>query len=617
MKHIKKLLLLFGFSFVVLVTFSQNLESIIEKAKNDFKDTAQLNRVLYDIYYDEAIRLSKANLHLAKEYSRISFSLAEELNNDTLLAKSSRTLGVFYSMEKKMDSSIFYIKTAKEIYTGLSNMRNKLAMNSLLVNSYAKLFKFDSAYVYLNESEYIYKQNDSLKDGLYIFFKIQKANFFYQLKLYHYALEEFYEAKYYSQKLNITDFNPNIIGGIGAIYATTANYHKAIKFYKKALSKLEKYHIDRAIVFNNVGNSYARLNNIDSALHYYKESINVYKSINVDVNLIYKVYLDIYENISSLNKDTALYYFNLIDPNLLNSQIYPLYIFVKSDIASGKEQKAKYLHQILDNYYDNIDINLKTKVYFDLYSIYLAQNNHLLALNNYSKYVDLKDSIYNHEKTLSLHNVIVDNLIKENEIAIKTQVLEFELKEKQKNIWIILLASCIIVLVLLGLIIYYSLLSQKQKNIIIENKNKFLNQQSEEVKSDIINLSIELYKNNTFIKNLENELKSLRNQPEQSFELRNLYSQTKQFIIEGENKKSFNEKINAIKNDFFIKLENIATLTKTEKKLAALLKLKMSSKEIAPILNVSEKSIEIYRTRLRKKLKISKETTLSDFLNAL
>jgi len=128
---------------------------------------------------------------------------------------------------------------------------------------------------------------------------------------------------------------------------------------------------------------------------------------------------------------------------------------------------------------------------------------------------------------------------------------------------------------------------------------------------------LELDKSNTFISNLEIELKNLRNQTEHDAKVGSLYSLTKQFLMEEENKKSFNEKINAIKNDFFIKLDNNAQITKTEKKLAALLKLNMSSKEIASILNVSEKSIEIYRTRLRKKLHIPHEISLPDYFNSL
>ena len=55
-------------------------------------------------------------------------------------------------------------------------------------------------------------------------------------------------------------------------------------------------------------------------------------------------------------------------------------------------------------------------------------------------------------------------------------------------------------------------------------------------------------------------------------------------------------------------------LTPKEKKLSAYLRLDLSSKEIAGLQNVSPKSVEIARVRLRKKLKLSREIRLSRYL---
>jgi len=49
-------------------------------------------------------------------------------------------------------------------------------------------------------------------------------------------------------------------------------------------------------------------------------------------------------------------------------------------------------------------------------------------------------------------------------------------------------------------------------------------------------------------------------------------------------------------------------------KLCAYLRLNLSSKEIAQLLNISLKGVEISRYRVRKKLQLSTETNLYDFL---
>ena len=70
--------------------------------------------------------------------------------------------------------------------------------------------------------------------------------------------------------------------------------------------------------------------------------------------------------------------------------------------------------------------------------------------------------------------------------------------------------------------------------------------------------------------------------------------------------------------DFFDSL-NAAhkNLTKNETKLCALLKMNMSTKEIAGLLNISPKSTEVARVRLRKKLRLKRDQRLTSYLNNL
>jgi DNA-binding CsgD family transcriptional regulator len=58
-------------------------------------------------------------------------------------------------------------------------------------------------------------------------------------------------------------------------------------------------------------------------------------------------------------------------------------------------------------------------------------------------------------------------------------------------------------------------------------------------------------------------------------------------------------------------------MTENEKRLAALLRLNLSSKEIASILNISPKSVEMNRYRLRKKLGVPSDVGLSEFIREL
>ncbi len=82
--------------------------------------------------------------------------------------------------------------------------------------------------------------------------------------------------------------------------------------------------------------------------------------------------------------------------------------------------------------------------------------------------------------------------------------------------------------------------------------------------------------------------------------------------------KEFDIYFEQMHNGLFSKLEDkYPALTKSEKRLCAFLKVGMTSKEIGNITQKSYKSIEVFRSRLRKKLEIEQEVNLTDFLNAI
>ena len=70
-----------------------------------------------------------------------------------------------------------------------------------------------------------------------------------------------------------------------------------------------------------------------------------------------------------------------------------------------------------------------------------------------------------------------------------------------------------------------------------------------------------------------------------------------------------------VHSDFLVSLKNQhPNLTPGELKLCAYLRLNLSSKEIAQIMNITIKSVELGRYRLRKKLQIQPDINLNNFL---
>ncbi|MBK6995650.1 MAG: hypothetical protein IPH31_12245 [Lewinellaceae bacterium] len=79
----------------------------------------------------------------------------------------------------------------------------------------------------------------------------------------------------------------------------------------------------------------------------------------------------------------------------------------------------------------------------------------------------------------------------------------------------------------------------------------------------------------------------------------------------------FEESFNRVHDDFFKRLmHDFPDLTPGDLRLAGYLKMNLSSKEIAPLLNISIRGIENKRYRLRKKLGLSEEANLTEFIMA-
>ena len=77
-------------------------------------------------------------------------------------------------------------------------------------------------------------------------------------------------------------------------------------------------------------------------------------------------------------------------------------------------------------------------------------------------------------------------------------------------------------------------------------------------------------------------------------------------------------KAEKVHNDFPAKInERFPDLTEQEKRLTILLRVGFSSKEISSIMNISPKSVEISRYRLRKKLNIENKVNLTSFIKSI
>jgi hypothetical protein len=130
--------------------------------------------------------------------------------------------------------------------------------------------------------------------------------------------------------------------------------------------------------------------------------------------------------------------------------------------------------------------------------------------------------------------------------------------------------------------------------------------------SEVAGKSLSIAKQSEMIENIQGIL-------ENENDLNKLKSDIKKSIkINAVNKhewETFETNLNQIHNEFIITLsKKYPNLTSKDVKLCIYLKMNLSSKEIAPMMNISFRGVELQRYRLRKKLNLIQDENLSKFL---
>lgn len=160
-------------------------------------------------------------------------------------------------------------------------------------------------------------------------------------------------------------------------------------------------------------------------------------------------------------------------------------------------------------------------------------------------------------------------------------------------------------------ILEIELKSQNELNIQQYEKH-ILELEIQTKSSEVTVKSLSIAKQSEMIENIQSILDS-------DVDLNKLKSEIKKTIkINAINKqewKAFETNLNQIHNEFIINLSKKHTnLTSKDIKLCVLLKMNLTSKEIAPMMNISFRGVELNRYRLRKKLGLSPKENLNKFL---
>ena len=159
---------------------------------------------------------------------------------------------------------------------------------------------------------------------------------------------------------------------------------------------------------------------------------------------------------------------------------------------------------------------------------------------------------------------------------------------------------------------------QKMRMNQLETKQKLTELNNEKLKLDIENKNRELaistmslIKKNEFLNSIKSELSNV----DGNKEIKNVLRIIDRNLNNTDDWKFFQEAFNNADKDFLKKIgEKHPELTPNDLRLCAYLRLNLSSKEIAPLLNISYRSVEVKRYRLRKKMKLKASQGLIKYI---
>jgi ligand-binding sensor domain-containing protein/DNA-binding CsgD family transcriptional regulator len=271
-----------------------------------------------------------------------------------------------------------------------------------------------------------------------------------------------------------------------------------------------------------------------------------------------------------------------------------------------------------------------------------TDNSFLYRLKNYdTKWAKAKESPVSYKKLPPGNYTFELKVDKEETNTNSSAIVSFSFEVLQPwywNNWAKL--SYLLCLILTLYIVYqyhlFSIRKQqaklRKKHIneqrkIIRNKKAELDKRLIEIKTEQIekelslknkelaNSAMSIIKNKELLKKIKSEIQARKEQFTNQYNYNKLVKLIDKSIESDEENIVFETNFNAVHETFHQKLiHKHPSLTTKDLKLCAFMRMNLSNKEIAPLMNITYRGVEIHRYRLRKKLRLERNEDLTKYL---
>ncbi|NBC57641.1 MAG: hypothetical protein GVY05_05070 [Bacteroidetes bacterium] len=618
-------LIVFFISSNVIAQRQQKTDSLETELSNTV-DHLQKFYILNDLW----TRTINNDIDKAVDYSSQIIELGKEMKVDSILGFGYEKKGTTYAYMNKFDSSGIYFRKALKIYDDAQNFKKKAGIFRNLGQDHNMMNNLDSAFYYYDQSGKNYRKVDDSVGIAHII--NSKAVVYLQKGFYNLALEKATESEKIYANLDLQqDLNQNRMI-IASTYANMKDTINAIKYYKKTTEYFREQNLKRQlcvsmILLAGLQIPSQKLNPETEKL--IKESLAISKSLKAPTlinNALTKYGNFLYAN---ANYQKA----KQVQRDIIADEINRNEDF---DLAYSKKNLAKTLIALKD--YNTAISHLKDAYKiakrYDITSImpdinlllsrsYEKKGNFTNSLEYFKNYKTAYDQINDKESQnrFSELQTIYETEKKESEIAlqkeeIKTLNAQAENDKLTKTIYGIGMFSFITIS---GLIFFGFRQRIKKNRIAREKQEAILKRDIEFKKKELATQTLHLVQKNTFIQELKENLEKIKQSPDLfKVEFRRIVMLLKKESAGEKDWEVFKSYFTEVHNNFDKKIKAACeNITEKEIRLASFLRMNLTTKEIASILNVLPDSVLKSKYRLKKKLALTKNDDLQDFLNTL
>lgn len=412
---------------------------------------------------------------------------------------------------------------------------------------------------------------------------------YHQFGIMYYALQQFPKSMEYQQLSYTVHQENNDFPGMTAamlmiadINAWMRNIPKALEIAINSLSlQIEnEYYYQIVPTHLIIGTLYTNINKYDDALSHFTKALQIAGDNPRQMQNIYCNIADLYNHMEEYQK--AVYYCNvaidIIRQNELPKGVntYPKFLSAIAYIQLGEYDNALSIAEyLLEEASMNNSLDTYSKAYECFMKMYKAKAMYQNALSASKQYYLFQKKRFNTQSTNAVSRLTTVYEVNSLQYTIEREQIRSEVVSKQIN------------------------RTNKELTTLaltIAQKNEML-----------LTLFVQLQETMNMIKGSEsrNALQQIMNELLSELDTEKSWSE-------------FSEKFTSLHKTFLATLQQkYPNLSQTEQRMCALLKINLSTKDIANILGFEENTIEVYRKRIRKKMGLDKSVNLVTHIASL